>query len=771
MATNTTNSTKHVPPTYSSTQYFDNSDYLFTSTDISSNRQCMFSLDKQNQTLFYTCFTLNADTTFTTDSWLTISLRTSQSSSAPESLDQIALDIGEAQASISAVTSSFAGDTIVPQTSSGSSENPRPNISGTSQSQSCSNLQCSPANSTSSTGTMIATKSHLLLLGWPQAANIFHANVSAADSDAMAMTALGNFDFLPISNNISFSSGTGTGIGDAAFVYLKYGDRPELLYFTIDSSGSISLDKSVAINGSDWVTGDIVLMPDSFSISNVTNSKMKRTELLSLIISGMDSHQNSFVLATDPSNPSLFLSLNDGDHPHPSPTVAANPSSGISNQLIQASSNVNTGAIVGGTIGGLVAITICIGLFLFIRRRSRKAILQRHIIDLRNSNPRSHFEDLIDERPVHSRELENDAKQHEPPMSEISAFRAAILSQPLPTLILPSEYAMPESSSEALLTDYTHRLLPDIDIDISEYTGVDNTKLQKDLKPGDAVFEDSYILTAEPPAIISQYYTMRTATKRSERTEQVSLHFFKDSALHQQRALVTFSTLLQGKHIIKHMRSYKLPKGRSDDVSAITMTESCSNVKSLSRLLHPTQGDLSLVDSTEAYFQRLTIKSLLLALQHLHRFGISHLDLSTQSFFHEGGCVTEWKLGKLEKCRKTGDAVEVSDFAATTAPEILTGKEPKVTKAGDIWTLGLTIYEIYCGKFLFDSLRSARDYACSGEQIYLDDLADERIQQLLARMLALNPEYRGNTDELLHLWEDGERQLYDDDDDLSSIEG
>lgn len=758
-----------VPPTNSSTQSYTDNDYLFTSIDISSTRQCMFSLDKIAQTLFYICFNVNttAGNTFTTDSWLSTPLQIHQSPSNSASMVQIALDVGEAQADGATTTSSFTSTTLVSETSSETptSYSPGPQATASSQSQSCTDQQCTTNNSTTLTGTLIATKSYLLLLGWPQADNVFFANVSIADSNSHTRNASQELDFSSLNNNISFSSGTGTGIEEDTFVYLQYGNKPELLYVTIDPSGSVNLNMSVAVNASDWVTGDVVLIPNTFTISNETAAMRKRTEHLTIMISGVDSHQNTFVLATNPNSPTNFISLNNGDSLHAAPPSAtSSPKIATSNESVHAGTNI--GAIVGGVIGGLAAVAICFGLFLFIRRRSRRARLQRHMTELRNSNNRSHFDDLIDERPVHSRKREGLTKQDELPMSDISALQAVILARPLPAMVLPPVNSLSEPISESLFASYGHNFQRDTDVDISDYTGADLKCLQKDLKAGDIVLEDSYILTAEPPVTVSQYYTVRTASSRSEGTKQISLHLFKDTALDQQRTLVAFSKLLVGKHIINHIQSYKLPGGDTEDYSAMTVTEACSHTKSLANLLHPAQGGHALVDSTDRYFQRLTIKSLLQALHHLHQQGTSHADLSTHSFFHEGGCVTDWKLGYLEKCRPTGSKVVESDFVSITAPEILTGEERQFTKASDIWSLGLTIYEIISGNFFFSSLQTARVFAYSEEKVYLDGFADEKVQQLLSRMLSLNPKHRDNTEDFLRLWDEGDEQhRYNDDDD------
>ncbi|KAG2174166.1 hypothetical protein INT43_004186 [Umbelopsis isabellina] len=721
-----------------------------------------------SQTLFYICLNVNttSGTTFTTDSWLTTPLQTNQSLSNSASLAQIALDVGQAQAGNAITTSSFTSINSASKTSSRSSTSysPRPQISASSQSQSCTNQQCTANTTTALTGTLIATKSYLLLLGWPQADNAFYANVSIADYNSYTTDASQELDFSPVSNNVSFSSGTGTGIEEDKFVYLKYGANPELLYFTIDPSGSINLDKSVAVNGSNWVTGDVVFMPNTFTISNETAAMKKRTEPLSLMISGMDSNQNTFVLATNSNNPTDFLSLNNGDNLRATPSATSSPILGTLNKSAHASTNI--GAIVGGVIGGLAAVAICIGLFFFLRRRSRRTKLQRHIDELRNSNNRSHFDDLIDERPVHNARRGDATKQDDLPMSESSALQAAILARPLPTLVLPTLNSLPGPSSNSFLADYSHNIQQDTNVDISDYTGADLKRLQKDLKAGETVLEDNYVLTAEPPVKVSQYYTVRTASSLSDKTKQVSLHLFKDTALDQQKALVTFSGLLDGKHTINHIQSYKLPGGGTEEYSAITVTEACSHMKSLASLLHPAQGGHALVDSTDPYFQRLTINSLLQALQHLHQQGISHADLSTHSFFHEGGCVTEWKLGNLEKCRTTGHRVEESNFVSITAPEILTGEELNITKASDIWSLGLTIYEIISGNVFFSSLQTARVFAYTEEGVYLDGFADERAQRLLSRMLSLNPKHRDNIEELMRLWEEGdERHIHNDDED------
>jgi serine/threonine protein kinase len=148
------------------------------------------------------------------------------------------------------------------------------------------------------------------------------------------------------------------------------------------------------------------------------------------------------------------------------------------------------------------------------------------------------------------------------------------------------------------------------------------------------------------------------------------------------------------------------------------------------------------------------------------------LGLSVNSFFHQGGDVTEWKLGKLEDCKVVDDYLGDCDVIETTAPEVLNNQETNVTKESSIWSLGVVIYELVAGEPLFKTMDVARQFAKSGKQPNLDTVNNENAMLLLAKMLVLKPMQRGNIEELFHFWEAHEEHAdHEDDDDISSIEG
>ena len=78
----------------------------------------------------------------------------------------------------------------------------------------------------------------------------------------------------------------------------------------------------------------------------------------------------------------------------------------------------------------------------------------------------------------------------------------------------------------------------------------------------------------------------------------------------------------------------------------------------------------------------------------------------------------------------------------TMAPEILEGKEYN-TKC-DLWSLGVIIYQLYTKKFPFEGefdnvilMKINKD-----RQKVLDDIKDQKLKDLLSKLLVKNPEKR-----------------------------
>lgn len=608
----------------------------------------------------------------------------------------------------------------------------------------------------------------MLLLGWPSPVSAYLGNISDARSDASGASST-KFSLRPVSNSIQFGPGTAVSTGPDSFAYLTYGNSPVLQLFNISSTGSITQTGTLnnVTKGSSTVLGNMVLLPGPISTSNLSSSSGssmlgKRAGSSQLIMSSLDTSNKMSMLSTDPMNPTQVASLDNGDS-LPGVVVTAATSSN--------DSSPNVGAIAGGVVGGVVLVAVCIGLLLFFRRRSRHRKYDKAELNSRGIHS-NEYNDYIDERPSQRSTEQNMINFKNLPPISISD-RTIVSSHNMSPLSPPSfSPVITRTASKTLLPDYTQHLLQEMNIAFTEYTGPDASALQKELKGGSTLFDNKYVLTGEAPVRLSAAYMLRTANKLPDKTEQVSIHLYREGALELQLAQVSFATKLHGPHIVNHIQSYTLPNSRRNGFAAVSITEICSPTKSLSRLIHPAPGDHSLADTSDRYFQRLTIKSLLQAVQQLHSQQVCHLNLSVNAFFYQGGDVTEWKLGKLEDCKVVDDYLADSDVLETTAPEVLNGQETNATTDSNIWSLGVVIYELVTGKPLFKTADAARQFAKAGNKLSLDDVDNEKARMLLSQMLVLEPMQRQDIGDLIRIWEDEQRQAdYDDDDDLDSIDG
>ncbi|KAH8554009.1 hypothetical protein BGW37DRAFT_483153 [Umbelopsis sp. PMI_123] len=771
---NATSFTQVLVPAYNgSVISYQNNNNFFASVDYDSSQQCLFSFEPQNNALLYTCYsgTTNPSSTGVNSKWLMImpSSYTSANTNSSSSHNGAIQAAGQAQSAVTAaasvglgggngavaITSTDSASTTTAQLASSVAQVPQAQPTAT---------QATPSNCVGkcqTNGVLVATQSHVLLLGWPNAQSLYHGSVGAALSDVTSGY-VDKFSLVPIGTSISFSPGTAVGISTDAFAYLTYGNSPKLQYYNISSNGSITpwqSPLSVTTDGSNLGTANMLLSP--LSIPSSSSSSLSKRDASSpwLITSSMDDSGKLYVVATNPENPSATYNLDNGD---------ALPA------YIQSapSSPTNVGAIVGGVIGGIAIIVIFIIGLIFYRRRARRSKFSKASAKERGIRIED-YRSYIDERPGHQNGalMTPITVKMEPQVPMNGAQRQDTLdtlTSPIQNTFSP---VIPHSQSKIFLPDFTESYLHDMNIGIPEYTGSDGNDLRKDPKSGTHILGKKYALTSEPPTRITTYYTVRTANRMPDKIDQVSIHFFKEPAVNLQLAQVGFATKLAGNSIINHIESYKIPG--DNGYTALSVTDICSPSKSLYRLLHPAPGDLTLADTTDQYFQSLTIKSLLQCLQVLQNQKLTHTNLSTHSFFHEGGMVTEWKLGKLEDCRVIDDYIGDCDVCETTPPEILNGIVSHINLECNIWSLGVVIYEIITGKPLFKTIDAARQFANSGVSVNLDGITNNKAKMLLSCLLQIQPKQRSKVEGLLFIWdEDGAGRVdYGDDDDLDSIEG
>ncbi len=141
-------------------------------------------------------------------------------------------------------------------------------------------------------------------------------------------------------------------------------------------------------------------------------------------------------------------------------------------------------------------------------------------------------------------------------------------------------------------------------------------------------------------------------------------------------------------------------------------------------------------------------------LAHAHAAGLVHRDVKPQNLLLAGdGClkVADFGIARVEEGTRLTQAGTVLGTAAYIAPEQLAG-EP-VSAAADVYSLGAVFYELLTGRppHLFDSFaelaaKQQEPVRAVGE---LAPDVPEQLEELVMRCLALKPQYRPTTTDVV----------------------
>ena len=134
------------------------------------------------------------------------------------------------------------------------------------------------------------------------------------------------------------------------------------------------------------------------------------------------------------------------------------------------------------------------------------------------------------------------------------------------------------------------------------------------------------------------------------------------------------------------------------------------------------------------------VRDIASALEYLHARDVIHLDVKPQNILVTS--IGEVKLGDFGISRHT-DTAAAGGTILYMAPELLTGGTP--TPAADIWSLGMTAFELATGVPV-----SLTGFSSFGAWKQVNKL-DERVVSVLERMLCVCPKERATAAEIVKM--------------------
>jgi serine/threonine protein kinase len=133
---------------------------------------------------------------------------------------------------------------------------------------------------------------------------------------------------------------------------------------------------------------------------------------------------------------------------------------------------------------------------------------------------------------------------------------------------------------------------------------------------------------------------------------------------------------------------------------------------------------------------RRVTRQILLALDHLHRSGYAHTDVKPGNILYSARSANA-RLADLGDAENHLHQGTLYGTRAYTSPEVILGAP--LGPSLDLWNLGCTVFEMFTGRYLFDSRAAAakkyREFSQDGPELPLaasviKDLAGEEAEQL-----------------------------------------
>ncbi|KAI9225188.1 MAG: kinase-like domain-containing protein [Piptocephalis tieghemiana] len=276
------------------------------------------------------------------------------------------------------------------------------------------------------------------------------------------------------------------------------------------------------------------------------------------------------------------------------------------------------------------------------------------------------------------------------------------------------------------------------------YSRKDAFKIRGDAKPG-TVIMNRYKL-GEVMETVKQRQVVRQAQDQKEENKDVTLKFVSNVNTFQLEAVVL--RYLSSPYTQELVATYEVPPSRTPYI----LVKSHHPFTLAQYLLSEERKDTTI---TTSMVLRQHVRSIVTAVDWCHQHGIAHMDLHPLHFTRDSMDSCTWRLcdfGLAAFVHEDAVREVTSSYAAPEVVRALHARKTLISRASmDLWSLGVTLYELYVGRPLFEDDKMARKTLNADQvaPISLDAIQDPMALAQIKRLVRLDPARRITAGKLL----------------------